>query len=154
MDINNIVSTIKQQYNNKKIVLASGCFDLLHVGHIRFIKQAKEQGDVLVLGVNSDISIKKIKGVHRPLRPQQERLEILSAIEFVDLIFPFDEESCCKYIRMVKPDVFAIGIESLTEYPEEVVCAKKENVELFVINRIGEYSTSNLIHRFINEVKF
>ncbi|MBN1327821.1 MAG: D-glycero-beta-D-manno-heptose 1-phosphate adenylyltransferase [Candidatus Cloacimonetes bacterium] len=92
-----------------KIVFTNGCFDLLHLGHIRYLKEAADLGDILVVGLNSDYSVKRLKGNSRPLQPQEHRAEILSALEFVDYIVIFDEDTPLNLIRSIQPDVLVKG---------------------------------------------
>jgi len=94
---------------HRKIVFTNGCFDLLHVGHIRYLAQAKSLGDILVVGLNSDFSVKKIKGPKRPVTPEKERAEVLSSLESVDYIVLFAEATPLKLIRSVKPDYLTKG---------------------------------------------
>jgi len=93
----------------KRIVFTNGCFDLLHVGHIKYLQFARHQGDLLVVGLNSDDSVRKIKGPERPILSQNERANILAGLECVDYISMFDEESPIKLIELVKPDVLVKG---------------------------------------------
>lgn len=108
------LSELKENLKNlrkkkKKIVFTNGCFDLLHLGHIRYLKKAKEKGDILVVGLNSDSSVRKLKGAGRPLVPEKERAEILSALEFVDYVTIFSEETPANLIREIKPNVLVKG---------------------------------------------
>ena len=106
------------------IVLANGCFDLLHVGHIRYLRGAKALGGKLVVAINSDASVRELKGEGRPLMPAAERAEILSAIEDVDAIVIFDEPDVRAVIREICPDVHAKG----TDYTRETVPEREEVV--------------------------
>jgi D-glycero-beta-D-manno-heptose 1-phosphate adenylyltransferase len=93
----------------KKIVFTNGCFDWLHVGHIRYLQQAKALGDVLVVGVNSDSSVKKLKGPSRPVQTENDRAEILAALESVNFTAIFKEDTPLNLIKVVKPDVLVKG---------------------------------------------
>jgi D-beta-D-heptose 7-phosphate kinase/D-beta-D-heptose 1-phosphate adenosyltransferase len=95
--------------DGKRIVFTNGCFDLLHSGHVFLFKQAKNLGDVLVVAVNDDRSIRKIKGASRPIFPLEERLEILEAIEHIDYLIPFAEETPQRVISCFKPDILVKG---------------------------------------------
>ena len=90
-------------------VFTNGCFDLLHVGHVRYLQEAKAQGDVLVLGLNSDRSVKELKGPTRPIQKQEDRAEILAALESVDFVCVFDESTPIKLIEAITPDVLVKG---------------------------------------------
>ena len=93
----------------KKIVFTNGCFDLLHVGHVRYLQQARSLGDVLVVGVNSDASVQRLKGPTRPVQTETDRAEILAALEAVSFTVIFNEDTPEKLIHKVKPDVLVKG---------------------------------------------
>lgn len=95
----------------RRIVLTNGCFDLLHVGHIRSLRAARALGDVLVAGVNSDASVRSFKGPNRPLVPAMERAEVLAAIESVDYVVVFEEPTAERLAGLVRPDVYAKGAD-------------------------------------------
>ena len=95
----------------KKLVFTNGCFDILHVGHVRYLRRAKSQGDVLVVGLNTDRSVKEVKGEKRPVVPGKERAEILAALEFVDYVVPFDEPNPLRLIDAFKPNVLVKGAD-------------------------------------------
>ena len=93
----------------KKIVFTNGCYDLIHIGHIRCFQEGKKFGDVLVVGLNSDRSVRSIKGSPRPLIPQEERAEIISALEIVDYVTIFDQDDPLEIITFIKPDILVKG---------------------------------------------
>jgi rfaE bifunctional protein nucleotidyltransferase chain/domain len=95
----------------KSIVFTNGCFDFLHVGHVRYLKAAKAQGDVLVVGLNSDGSVRQIKGPRRPVVPEDERAEILASLACVDFVTLFDEPDPAMLIRFLMPDVLVKGAD-------------------------------------------
>lgn len=101
----------------RRIVLANGCFDLLHVGHVRYLEEARRLGDVLFVGINSDAAVARLKGHGRPLMPESERVEILASLRAVDHVVVFDDETADGLIRAIKPDVHAKG----TDYTEESI---------------------------------
>jgi len=101
----------------RRIVLANGCFDLLHVGHIRYLQSAKQLGDVLIVALNSDASVRRIKGPGRPLMSQAERAEILAALGCVDYIVTFDDDTADRVVARLRPHVQAKG----TDYTEASV---------------------------------
>jgi D-glycero-beta-D-manno-heptose 1-phosphate adenylyltransferase len=101
----------------KKIVLANGCFDVLHAGHIRYLNAAKAFGDVLVVAINSDEEVRRQKGVGRPLMPANERAELVASLDAVDLVTIFDEPTVTELLLTLKPDVHAKG----TDYTEDTV---------------------------------
>lgn len=95
----------------KKIAFTNGCFDILHVGHVRYLKKAKSLGDILIIGLNTDRSVKTIKGEKRPIVPEKERAEVLSALEFVDYVVFFNEPDPLRLIEALKPDVLVKGAD-------------------------------------------
>lgn len=99
----------KTKKENKKIVFTNGCFDLLHRGHIEYLKKAKTLGDILVIGLNSDYSIRRIKGKDRPIQDQKDRAEILASLYFVDYVCIFDELTPLKLISKLVPDILVKG---------------------------------------------
>jgi D-beta-D-heptose 7-phosphate kinase/D-beta-D-heptose 1-phosphate adenosyltransferase len=95
----------------QKVVFTNGCFDILHVGHIRYLRKAKKQGDVLIIGLNTDRSVKQIKGEERPVVPERERAEVLAALEFVDYVVLFDQPDPLPLIAALKPHVLVKGAD-------------------------------------------
>ena len=95
----------------KKIVFTNGCFDLLHIGHVRYLEAARAEGDVLVVGVNSDSSVRRIKGPGRPIVPEDQRAEVLASLSCVDFVTLFDEPDPLVTIRLVMPDVLVKGAD-------------------------------------------
>ena len=95
----------------KRIVFTNGCFDILHVGHIRYLRKAKSLGDILVVGLNTDRSVRLIKGEKRPIVPQEERAEVLAVLEFVDYVVFFDEPDPFTLIEKVKPHILVKGAD-------------------------------------------
>lgn len=137
----------------QKIVLANGCFDLIHVGHIRYLKESKKKGDVLVLALNSDSSIRNLKGEGRPILNQIERVEITSSFYFVDYITFFDEQNVEKALLALKPDIHAKG----SDYTEETV-PEKETVKgyggmIAITGGPKIKSTSELIKEIASKIK-
>ena len=114
-----IINTHKER--GQTIVLTNGCFDLIHVGHIRCLKAAKQEGDILLVGVNSDASMRALGKQGRPLMPENERLEILSAITCIDYLTLFSEPTVDTLLKWIRPQVFAKG----TDYTEENVPERK-----------------------------
>ncbi len=93
----------------KKVVFTNGCFDLLHIGHLRYLAEARSLGDLLVIGLNSDASVQAIKGPNRPIIPEEDRAEVLAAMEMVDYVSLFDEPTPQELIEAVQPDVLVKG---------------------------------------------
>lgn len=105
--LKHIVLNLKKE--NKKIVFTNGCFDIIHLGHITLLKKAKSLGDVLVVGLNSDDSVKNLKGKERPIIKEKDRAEIVDSIKYVDYVVIFDELTPYKLITELKPDVLVKG---------------------------------------------
>ena len=105
-NMNNIYSLKKEE---KKIVFTNGCFDLLHVGHIRYLSMAKELGDYLIVGLNSDQSVRNLKGKNRPINIFEDRAKLLSALSFVDLVLIFDDQTPINLIKDILPDILVKG---------------------------------------------
>lgn len=101
----------KLRKSGKRIVFTNGTFDILHLGHVRYLQKAKQQGDALVVGVNSDTSVRRYKGPHRPVNAQSDRLEVLAALECVDFVVLFGEDTPLKLICEIKPAVLVKGAD-------------------------------------------
>jgi D-beta-D-heptose 7-phosphate kinase/D-beta-D-heptose 1-phosphate adenosyltransferase len=101
----------KLKESGAKIVFTNGCFDLLHAGHLRIFREAKKRGDILIVGLNSDASVKKLKGPDRPLVPAKERAELLANLELIDYVIIFAEETPENLIRAIRPDVLVKGAD-------------------------------------------
>ncbi|HEX68636.1 MAG TPA: D-glycero-beta-D-manno-heptose 1-phosphate adenylyltransferase [bacterium] len=99
----------KEREKGKKIVFTNGCFDLLHAGHIYLLREAKKEGDILIVALNSDSSVRKIKGISRPIYPEKERAEILASLEMVDYVVIFEETTPYQIIKELKPHILVKG---------------------------------------------
>lgn len=134
----------------KKIAFTNGCFDILHVGHVRYLREAKKTADVLVLALNSDSSVRSIKGEKRPLVPEQERAEVLAALEFIDFVTIFPESTPLELIKYLKPDVLIKG----GDWPEEKVVGREEIKEwggkVTIIPEVEGKSTTNIVEKIKN----
>lgn len=127
----------------KKIVFTNGCFDILHRGHIEYLKEAKELGDVLIVGLNSDDSVRKIKGKDRPINKQEDRAELLASLEFVDYVVIFDEDIPYNLIKEIKPDVLVKG----GDYKLEEIMGKEFAKKTITLPFIEGYSTTSIIEK-------
>lgn len=112
-EIEKIIGHLKKE--GKKVVFTNGCFDILHKGHIRLLKKAKSLGDVLIVGLNTDASVRRLKGKGRPFIKERDRAEILSSLEMVDYVVLFSQDTPYHLIRIVKPDVLVKGGDYKTE---------------------------------------
>ena len=143
-EISSIVSELKN--NGKKIVFTNGCFDILHIGHIKYLEAAKSHGDILILGLNSDQSIEIIKGKNRPINNQDDRANILVALKVVDYLVIFDEATPLKLIELIKPDVLVKG----GDYEDKQIVGEEIAKELIIIPFIKGKSTTSIIERIKN----
>ena len=138
-----------RELDGKRIVFTNGCFDLLHAGHVRYLEQAKSLGDVLVVGVNSDASVQRLKGPHRPILPLEERMELLSALACVDYVTPFDELTPLELITLLKPHVLVKGGDWTREAIAGKEVVERSGGKVVVIPFSEGKSTSNLIETIL-----
>lgn len=129
----------------KKIVFTNGCFDILHTGHITYLQKARALGDKLIVGLNSDASVKRLKGEKRPVIQEQDRAYMLSALQFVDLIILFDENTPYHLIEKIKPDILVKG----GDYKKEEVVGREFAEHLEIIPFIEGYSTTGILNSII-----
>jgi len=139
--LKSIVEKLKKQ--NKKIVFTNGCFDIIHIGHITLLKKAKSLGDALVVGLNSDNSVRKLKGRERPIISQDERAEILDSIKYVDYVVIFDELTPYKVITEIKPDFVVKG----KDYKLKEVVGWGIIPKIVRINLVKDRSTTDVIDK-------
>ena len=142
-----IVKTLKTK--GKKIVFTNGCFDLLHIGHIRYLEKAKTLGDFLIVGINSDASVRKLKGIKRPILPQNERAEILSGLECINYITVFDEPDPLKLITSLQPDILAKGGDWTKDRIVGKDVVEKSGGKVVTIPFVRGASTTNLIETIL-----
>ena len=133
-----------------KIVLANGCFDLFHVGHIRYLAGAKELGDILVVGINSDRQVRKLKGENRPFMPEAERAEMISALRFVDYVTIFDEPTVEELIRAIRPNFHAKGTDYTTETVPEREIVKEYGGQTAIVGDPKDHSSTEFINKLKN----
>lgn len=143
----NIVSKIKQE--GKRIVFTNGCFDIIHRGHVTYLKRAREYGDILIVGLNSDASVKIIKGDKRPLVPQGERADVLSSIRFVDYVLIFNEPDPYKIIEALMPDVLVKGGDWAVETIIGRDIVESNGGKVYNIPYIEGSSSTNIIEEII-----
>lgn len=133
----------------KKIAFTNGCFDILHVGHVRYLEGAKKTADVLILALNSDSSVRTIKGEKRPLIPQNERAEVLAGLASVDYVTIFDEATPLELIRYLKPDVLIKG----GDWTEDRIVGRNEvrswGGKVVVIPEVEGASTTNIVDKVL-----
>ena len=144
--IKNVVDKLRSA--NKKIVFTNGCFDILHIGHVRYLKDAAGLGDVLIVGLNSDSSISRIKP-GRPLTPESERAEILSSLSVVDFITIFDEDTPYELIREIQPDILVKG----SDWAKKDIVGADIAKEVHTVQLTEGISTSLIVERILKSGK-
>ncbi len=137
-----------ERQKGAKIVLANGCFDLFHVGHIRYLAGAKELGDCLIVGINSDEQVKKLKGENRPFMPEQERAEVLSALRFIDFVTIFNEPTVEELILAIRPDFHAKGTDYTTESVPEREIVIECGGQVAIVGDAKNHSSTEIIGKF------
>ncbi len=141
------------RFKNLKIVFTNGCFDILHAGHIDYLAKAKDEGDVLMIGLNTDASVSKLKGPTRPINDQDARAMIMASLSFVSAVVLFDEDTPYNLIKQVQPDVLIKG----SDYkPEDIVgydILKAKGGEVKTLDFLEGYSTSAIEQRIYNNLK-
>ena len=133
----------------KKIAFTNGCFDILHVGHVRYLREARKTGDLLILGLNSDASVQAIKGEKRPLVPQGERAEVIASLDVVDYVTLFDDPTPLRLIEYLRPDVLVKG----GDWKEESVvggnAVKSRGGRIVIVPLTEGASTTNIIDKVL-----
>ena len=129
----------------EQVTLANGCFDLLHVGHVRYLRAAKALGGTLVVAINSDDSVRVLKGVGRPLMPEWERAEILAALEDVDAVVVFAEPDVRALVREIRPNVHAKGTDYTAESVPEAGVVRECGGRVEIVGDPKDHSTSEII---------
>jgi rfaE bifunctional protein nucleotidyltransferase chain/domain len=148
--LNDLAKRVKElRAGGKKIVATNGCFDLLHPGHIRYLKAARALGDVLAVGLNGDQSVRELKGPSRPINNEKDRAELVAALESVDLVAIFPEVRATRFIELAMPDVYVKGgdYRSETLNAEEQAALKKIGSQIDIIPFEKGYSTSGLLEK-------
>jgi rfaE bifunctional protein nucleotidyltransferase chain/domain len=142
-ELRHIVEGLKKQ--GKRIVFTNGCFDILHQGHVFYLEEARRQGDCLIVGVNTDSSIKEIKGEGRPIIPQEGRMTVLAALEAVDYVVPFDEPDPFALISLLRPHILVKG----GDWDQEEVVGRELVEQTIVVPYIEGMSTSGIIEAIL-----
>lgn len=135
------------QNKDKKIVFTNGCFDIIHKGHVTYLNEAKKLGDLLVIGLNSDASVKRLKGPERPINNEQDRLYVMSQLKPVDFVEIFTEDTPLNLIKTIQPRILVKG----GDWKIEQIVGGKEVIEnggeVYSLNFVDGYSTTNIIHK-------
>ena len=146
--LNKLPSLIeKLKGDNKKIVFANGCFDILHVGHIRYLEQAKSLGDILLVGINDDESESQLKGHGRPIMPEEDRIEIVAALECVNYIVLFSELTVENLLGIIKPAIHAKGTDYTTETVPERDIVLSYGGQVAITGDRKDHSTTDIISK-------
>lgn len=141
-----LVERIKgERLENKKIALANGCFDLFHVGHIRYLAGAKDLADCLIVAINSDAQVRRLKGANRPFMPEDERAETVAALRFVDYVTVFDEPTVEELIRAIRPDFHAKGTDYTIETVPEKDFVRAYGGQVAIVGDPKNHSSTGLI---------
>lgn len=140
------------RFKNQKIVFTNGCFDLIHLGHVEYLMQAADLGDVLIIGLNSDSSVIKIKGSGRPVLDQESRAMTLAAFSFVNSIVLFDEETPYELIKQILPDILAKGGDYKSEEIVGYDIVKENGGEVKILGFIKGYATSDIIKGIASQI--
>jgi len=142
----------KLRSENKKLVVTNGCFDLLHVGHTSYLKEASTLGDALLVGCNSDRSVRELKGSSRPINKENDRVAVLSALRAVDAVFVFDEKDACNFLDELQPDIYVKGGDYSDNWNNKCPVASKERAivekhggSVKLLSLVEGKSTSELI---------
>ena len=138
------------RFQNEKIVFTNGCFDLLHAGHVQYLAQARSLGNRLILGLNSDASVKRLKGNHRPINDEKTRSFVLAALEIIDFVVVFDEETPINLIKNINPDVLVKGGDYTIDTIVGADIVLKNGGEVQVLSFLDGYSTTNIEEKIKN----
>jgi rfaE bifunctional protein nucleotidyltransferase chain/domain len=140
-----------EKAGGSRIVLANGCFDILHAGHVRYLEGARALGDMLVVGINSDEQVARLKGTGRPVLPERERAELVASLQAVDLVTIFPEPTVTELLLVIKPDVHAKG----TDYTEETVperdVVRSYGGRVAIVGDPKDHSTSRILKKVSGE---
>ena len=135
----------EQKLSGKKIVFTNGCFDIIHVGHVTYLEKARSFGDLLILGLNSDLSVKRLKGENRPVNNENARKAVIEALRFVDKVFIFDEDTPYELIKAIKPDFLIKGGDYEVDKIVGADIVNQNGGKVLTIPFVEGYSTSNIL---------
>ena len=150
-DIASFCETLRR--GGKKIVFTNGCFDILHAGHVRYLAAARAMGDCLVLGLNTDASVRRIKGPERPINSETDRAEVADALKAVDYVVLFDEPTAEQVIGKVRPDIYVKGGDYTLETLPEAKIVQSYGGRVEFIALVAGRSTTNVIEKIKGESK-
>ncbi len=143
----------KLRAQGRIIVLANGCFDLIHVGHVRYLQAAKDFGDVLIVGINGDQSVRVLKGAGRPLQPESERAELIASFECVDYVHVFHDRTVDSLLGLVRPDVHAKGTDYTAESVPERKTVERYGGRVAIVGDPKDHATRSLIDSLLARMR-
>ncbi len=143
-----------ERKEGRRIVFTNGCFDILHRGHIEYLADASDLGDVFIVGLNSDASVRRIKGKNRPAVDEQSRAFTLASFEFIDFVVLFGENTPCELMRVLQPDVWVKGgdYKNIEELPEYQVMMEIEG-EVIILPFVEGFSTTDIYNKILGSAK-
>ena len=144
-DVSCVVQKLRKE--NKKIVFTNGCFDILHLGHVKYLKESAKLGDVLIVGINSDSSVKKLKGSSRPINNQNDRAQLLCEVNLADYAIIFDEDTPSNLLKEIKPDIYTKGADYTLETLPETPVVQSYGGKIEFIKFVEGKSTTNIINK-------
>ena len=145
-DLKDLLNGLK----NKKIVFTNGCFDILHAGHVKYLKESKKYGDILILGLNSDSSIKRLKGENRPINNEQDRAIVLDELKSVDYVVIFEQDSPIELLNIIKPNIYTKGADYTLDTLPEAQTVINNGGEVKFISFVEGKSTTNVIKNILS----
>ena len=137
--------TLKPSLSDQKIVFTNGCFDIIHLGHIQYLAQARELGDLLVVGLNTDLSVKRLKGESRPVNPEFARAMVLASLQFVDFVILFDEDTPLNLIHTISPDFLVKGGDYSIDQIVGADFVIEKGGKVITLPFVEGFSSSNII---------
>ena len=148
LDVDGVGPFLKS-FPKHKIVATNGCFDILHAGHVAYLETAKEQGDILVVGLNDDNSVRELKGSSRPINCLEDRARVLDSIRYVDLVVIFHEKRAREFIKAVQPDVYVKGGDyTFDSLPEcERLLLEENTLDVIILPELTGRSTTNIANK-------
>ena len=146
------VEEFLKSFPKHKIVATNGCFDILHAGHVAYLETAKELGDLLIVGINDDDSVRELKGSNRPINCLEDRVRVLDSVRYVDLVVIFHEKRAHEFIKAVQPDIYVKGGDyTLDSLPEcERVLLEENTLDIVILPQLTGRSTTNIVEKVIN----
>ena len=141
----------------RRLVLTNGCFDLLHAGHVRYLHAARQLGDALAVGLNSDDSVRRLKGPGRPINGEEDRAEVLAALESVDFVTVFDDDTAAELVRQIRPQVYVKGGDysadpASPQFPPEGQLVREYGGEVTILDYLPGRSSTELLRRMSEDV--